>query len=246
MIRVDGSEDVVVVTLDDGRVNAMDVELLRDLTRIMGDLSDAPAVVLTGSGRAFSAGLDLRRLVDGGAAYVAELLPALSEAFLAVFDHPRPVVAAVNGHALAGGCVLAAASDVRLMSGGRIGLTELLVGVPFPIAVLEIVQHAFGPGAGELMLTGRSVDAAQALRCGLVHAAPPPDELLAEAVRRATAMGRLSASAYAMTKEQLHRPSRLRIDADRAEDDARMLAAWTDPSTLAAIGRFVESLARSS
>ncbi|MGI8723130.1 MAG: enoyl-CoA hydratase-related protein, partial [Geodermatophilaceae bacterium] len=60
------------------------------------------------------------------------------------FTHPRPVVAAVNGHAIAGGCVLAAAADVRLMSDGSIGLTELNVGVAFPTAALEIARHAAG------------------------------------------------------------------------------------------------------
>jgi len=243
MIRVDESDDVVVLTLDDGRVNAMDVDLLRDLTRVLSDLAEAPAIVVTGSGRAFSAGLDLRRLVDGGSGYVEQLLPALSDAFLAVFDHPRPVVAAINGHALAGGCVLAAASDVRLMSGGLLGLTELLVGVPFPIAVMEIVRFAFGPAASELALTGRTVDVGEALRCGLIHAAVEPDDLLDQAVRRATEMGRLSRSAYAATKEQLHRPTRRAIDEARTSDDARTLAAWTDEQTLGSIALFVQGLA---
>ena len=73
----------------------------------------------------FSAGVDLRALADGGAEYAGRFVAALSEAFLAVFDHPAPVVAAINGHAIAGGCVLAMCADVRLMSGGTIGLTEL-------------------------------------------------------------------------------------------------------------------------
>ena len=113
MISVEEHDGVALVRLDHGKVNALDLELLTAITATMSRLADAPAVVLTGARTVFSAGVDLRRIADGGPAYVREFLPALSQAFLAVFDHPRPLVAAVNGHALAGGCVLAAACDLR-------------------------------------------------------------------------------------------------------------------------------------
>jgi enoyl-CoA hydratase len=84
------------------------------------------AAVLTGHGPIFSAGVDLLRLRDGGPGYLEEFLPALSDAFLAVFRCPLPVVAAVNGHAVAGGCILVSACDRRVMNAdhGRIGVTE--------------------------------------------------------------------------------------------------------------------------
>ncbi|TMD98567.1 MAG: enoyl-CoA hydratase/isomerase family protein, partial [Chloroflexi bacterium] len=139
MIRVDHEDGVAVVRLEHGKVNALDVELLRAATATLRELASAPAIVLTGRGSAFCAGVDLRRVLDGGPAYSADLVDAISEAVLALFDHPRPVVAAINGHAIAGGCVLAAACDLRLMSGGSIGVTEVLVGVHFPTAALEVV-----------------------------------------------------------------------------------------------------------
>ena len=121
MIEVLDQDGIVIVRIQHGKVNALDLELVRAITVTMSEIADAAAIVLTGAGRAFSAGVDLRRIVDGGAAYVQEFLPALSAAFLAVFDCPRPVVAAVNGHAVAGGCVIAAACDVRAMCAGRSG-----------------------------------------------------------------------------------------------------------------------------
>ena len=108
MITVSTRGSVAVVQLDHGKVNALDLELLTAISSTMMELAEAPAVVLTGSGSVFCAGVDLHRIVDGGLDYVGEFLALLSTALLAVYDHPRPVVAAINGHALAGGCVLAA------------------------------------------------------------------------------------------------------------------------------------------
>ena len=100
--------------------------------------------MITGAGRCFSAGVDLPAIVNGGAEYTDRFMTALSAAFLAVFDHPAPVVAAINGHAIAGGCVFAMAADIRLMSAGTIGLTELAVGAMFPMAAIEICRYAMG------------------------------------------------------------------------------------------------------
>jgi len=242
MIRVDHEDGVAVVRLEHGKVNALDVELLRTATATLRELASAPAIVLTGRGSAFCAGVDLRRVLDGGPAYAADLVDAISEAVLALFDHPRPVVAAINGHAIAGGCVLAAACDLRLMSGGSIGVTEVLVGVHFPTAALEVVRHACGAAAEELVLSGRLLDAAEARRCGLVHEVVSPDELLVAAVRRAQALSRVPAPVYASTKERLRRPTRERITRDREADDARVSEAWQDPQALATIRAFLERI----
>jgi enoyl-CoA hydratase len=243
MIQVEHDGDVAIVRLEHGKVNALDLELLRAISETMRGLATAGAVVLTGTGRAFSAGVDLRRIVDGGAAYAEEFLPALSDAFLAVFDCPRPVVAAVNGHALAGGCVLAAAADLRLMSGGTLGLTELQVGVQFPTVPLEIARHAFGPRAGLLALTAGTFNAEEALRLGLVDQVTSPDDLLPAAVERAAALAACPADVYAATKEQLHREARRRIDERRVDDDRSATDVWTDGRTLAGIRAFLDRLA---
>ena len=147
MLDVEQRSGVAVVRLSHGKVNALDLDLLRAITAALAGLDESAAVVITGTGTAFSAGVDLQRIVAGGPAYIQEFLPALSEAFLAIFDHPGPVLAAINGHAIAGGCVIAAACDVRVMSAGKIGLAELSVGVPFPTSAMEIFRHVAGPAA---------------------------------------------------------------------------------------------------
>jgi enoyl-CoA hydratase len=166
----------------------------------------------------------------------------LSEAFLAVFDCPRPVVAAINGHALAGGCVIAAAADLRLMSGGTIGLTELLVGVQFPTVPLEIARYAFGPSAARLALTAAAYDVDTALRLGLVDEVVDADELLPDAIKQAATLATYPAHVYAATKEQLHREAKRRIDERRIADDKAASEVWTDDSTLSSIQAFVKRL----
>jgi enoyl-CoA hydratase len=242
MIQVEDRDGIAVVRMEQGKVNALDLELLHGITETFAGLLDADAVVLTGAGRAFSAGVDLRPLVEGGPAHVGAFLPALSEALLAVFTHPRPVVAAVNGHAIAGGCLLAVGADRRLMSGGTIGLTELLVGVAFPAAPFHILSWAVGPRAADLVLTGRALRPPEAVEVGLVDEAVAPEVLLDTALERAGTLGRIARSAFALTKEQL-RQGTLDAIARSADWDVRALAVWQSDETLAGMEQYLQSLA---
>src|SRR5262249_18597291 len=142
MIDRSQTDGVLTLRLAHGKASAMDAELLDALLRELdGIAEDVRAVVLTGTASIFSAGVDLFRLTRDGADYVRRFIPLLCRCLRALFAFPRPVVAAANGHAIAGGCILVLAADYRLMADGvgRIGVPELLVGVPFPAAALEIV-----------------------------------------------------------------------------------------------------------
>jgi enoyl-CoA hydratase len=238
---LDSADGVTIVRFDNAPVNALDLDLLEVITASMRGV-EGP-VVITGVGRSFSAGVDLRALVDGGSDYAERFVTALSEAFQAIFDHPAPVVAAVNGHAIAGGCVLAMCADVRVMSGGTIGLTELAVGVPFPVAALEICRYAMGISAPRAALGAKTIDADTALARGWVDAVVPKDELMSEAVAIARELGQYSPAAYAATKTQLHQPARAAIDAGAAAD-AAVRASWISEETRGRIAGFLETLAR--
>lgn len=230
--------------MDHGKVNALDLEFLRHLTTTFASLRDARAVVLTGATRAFSAGVDLNRLLDERPGHTEEFLEALSDAFIAVFDHPRPVIAAINGHAIAGGCVLAAACDVRLMSAGSIGLSELKVGVPFPITAVEIIRHATGTAADSLIVEASLLDPEQARSVGLVHHVVEPEGLLEESLRRAEAMAAIPDASFELSKQQLRRAARERIDRYRDADDKATAGLWKSDEVRESIGSFLASLRR--
>src|SRR5437764_8628045 len=125
MIERSESEGIVTLRLAHGKASAMDIELCDALRRELAASRDARAVILTGSGSIFSAGVDLFRMLKDGAGYVERFWPALSGVLEELFLFPRPAIAAANGHAIAGGCLLVAACDHRLMSGGKIGVPEL-------------------------------------------------------------------------------------------------------------------------
>ncbi|GAA1662911.1 enoyl-CoA hydratase/isomerase family protein [Fodinicola feengrottensis] len=244
MIETTEQDGIAVLQLDHGPVNALDLELLSALPLALASVAEASAVVLTGAGRCFSAGVDLKRIVDGGAAYVAEFLPALTVAASALFGHPKPVVAAVNGHALAGGCVLAVACDVRLMSAGTIGLTELAVGVPFPTVPMEIMRHGVGPVTSRLVLTADRLDPATAQSMGVIDEVVAPADLLPTALARAGRLAAVPAEVYALSKRQLQRPALDRIAAVQPVDDPVVLAQWSSPATHDLLLTFMENLSR--
>ena len=236
---VEVTDGVSVVRLDRPPVNALDLDLVEDAVATLGSL-EGP-VVVTGAGKCFSAGVDLRAVVDGGREYTERFLDAMPAAFLAVFDYPGPVVAAINGHAIAGGCVVAMAADVRLMSGGSIGLTEVAVGVPFPVSALEICRYAMGTSVSGATLGAQTVDAPTALQRGWIDAVVPPDELLSEAIATARALGEHSPFAYAATKDQLHRPARAAMDV-AADIDPRVREGWLSDETFARIATYLAGL----
>jgi len=247
MIEREDVDGVAVVRLAHGKVNALDVELLREIVRVFGDLANSghAAVVLTGSGRSFSAGVDLWRVVDGGAGYVDEFLPALCDAFLAVFTLGKPVVAAVNGHAIAGGAILACAADHRLMAepGGRVGVTELLVGVPFPPAALEIVRFALGETrARAAVVTGRTFEPPDALAAGFVDQLVPGAELSRASIDAALRLARVPADTFRLTKHQLRLPVHERLARYRPVYDSQVRDLWVTAVEDGRVRRFMESV----
>lgn len=241
MIEREDRDGVSVLRLAHGRASALDLELCEAITSAFDEVSaSGAAIVLTGTGSIFSAGVDLVRLTGEGAAYVRAFLPALSRAVGAIVSSDRPVVAAINGHAIAGGCILAAACDLRLMAdrGGRIGVPELLVGVPFPSIGITVLRAAIPLNRQrEVLLTGGTWPAAEAIERGLIDRIVPPEELLDAAVASARLMGAIEPRAFALTKRTLL--ASVREQLNEPELDA-VVEQWTSPATFDAIRAYLD------
>jgi enoyl-CoA hydratase len=242
MIEIDEREGIGVLRMCDGKANAMSIEFCELFIERLEELQASPvtAIVITGSARIFSAGVDLLRLLDGGAPYIRDLLPKLNRMLAGVFSCPKPVVAAINGHAIAGGCVLACAADRRLMGreAGRIGVTELLVGVPFPSAALEIMHCATSPQHfADVIFSGSTYAPAQAIERGLIHEIAESGTLLGDAINRAQTLAALPPNAFALTKRQIRQAYLDQINLDASRADVERI--WTAPGTLARIRDYV-------
>jgi enoyl-CoA hydratase len=208
MIRRERLDRIEVVRLEHGKANVLDLELANGIDEVFRELesSDAGAVVLTGRGSIFSAGVDLFRVLDGGPSYVEDFLPALERMMRRVFLFPRPLVTAINGHAIAGGCLLAICGDFRIMAEGRgrIGVPELLVGVPFPPFALEMLRFSVSPVVLQRMVYGgETVEAVVAREGGVVDEVVLADDLETVALSDARRLAELDREVFAVTKTQL-------------------------------------------
>jgi enoyl-CoA hydratase len=240
---------VAVIRMAHGKASALDVEFLLALSAAFDEVaaSGSRAVVLTGRGSIFGAGVDLIRLLEGGRPYLETFLPALSACFLGLFRLPKPTVAAINGHAIAGGCVLACACDQRIMARGRwrIGVNELIVGVPFPLAVVEIMRAAMAANhARTAVLTGRTYGPDEALACGLVDELSDEPSLLERATTVAAGLAAIPAGSYRLTKETLVRPALEACARHGPEADRRVLEAWGSEDVQRAVRAYVEKTLR--
>jgi enoyl-CoA hydratase len=244
MIELTHHGTVTALRMAHGKANALDLEFCEALTAQLDECERSPstsALVLIGSGRMFSAGVDLLRLVDGGAPYVRVFLPAVNRLFQRLFVFSKPLVTAVNGHAIAGGCVMASTGDARLMArdSGRIGIPELLVGVPFPVVPLEIMRFAAPvQHLQTLAYRGVTLAADEALERGLIDGVADPERLLDEAITAAQSLAALPASAFRLTKAQLREPALQRMNA-RATIDAEIQDVWATDRTLAIIRDYI-------
>jgi enoyl-CoA hydratase/carnithine racemase len=235
-IETSQHDGIAVLTLASDKVNALDVETLGEITAFVEACAEDASVrglVVTGQGTIFSAGLNVGEVLDNDAGRTEVLLDALTTALVRLFAFPKPTVAAINGPAVAGGCILACACDKRLIvEGARIGATELKVGVSFPVFAVELLLHACGSGAEQLMLDAALVDAEEACRRGLAHRVVGAEDMLPEALALAGSLARLDASAYALAKATTRRHALAVTDDETCRDlDRQALAQWQADTT---------------
>lgn len=204
--RHDEEGGIATLTLDDGKLNALNAEVFRELSAAVDDCADATAVVLAGREGVFTAGLNTKELADITPEGLTELLDVFGRTVMQVWAHPRPVVAACTGHAIAAGTMLAMAADHAVAAEGdfRWGLTETQIGFPLPDFAIQLSRHNVRSDRLEdLLLPGKVVEATTAVEVGFADELAEPGEVLTRATTKARELASLPSEAYATTKRRL-------------------------------------------
>lgn len=232
--------DVTVFRMQRPPANALDLEYALQLDAALMGLftaGDTGAVVLTGAGSCFSAGLDLKTVPHYDRDQQRAMVGALNSLFARVYTADVPVVGAVNGHAIAGGLVLALACDYRVGPSApcQLGLTEARVGVPFPVAAMAVVRAELAPPVARILtLQARNVGPEQALAWQVLDELEPPERVVARAVAVAQDMASLPRDSYPRIKRQLRADAIAPMEAALVEGKEPLLDAWLSNQAAAA------------
>lgn len=247
MWAIERNDHVAVVTMNSNKVNAQSEEFFEDLHRAFDTLEKEHAdcsVVLTGKGVVFSAGLDLKQVLPLFATRDQSRIEAWWQRYRAtnyrLFSYPRPTVAAVNGHAFAGGLITALACDRRIAASGtaRFSLNEVRIGIPMPSIYVEIIRYALGDRVcDELCLGAREYGVPEAAERGLFDEVVSPEKLLPRASEVAGDVLPDTFRAYAQTKTNLHAPTMARIAGPSAALDQAIPGNVSDIGCLRAQAR---------
>ncbi len=222
LVSVETRDEVAVVSLNRPKANAFSAELVAQLAAAFTPRSRARAVVLASAiPGIFSAGWDLPQIVDWDRAAMERFVAAYCDLVRRIFVFGPPVVAALSGHAIAGGLIVAMAADERIAAegNGKFGLSEVILGVSVPACLMEPFRHVVGARRMErLAAAGENLTVEQGLAAGLLDAAAPAAELLDRAVARARFLAGLSGPAYAAIKLRSRAAAIARFDQARDHD----------------------------
>jgi enoyl-CoA hydratase len=243
LVHLDRRDDgVAVITLDHPKVNSLSGALLEQLLAIATELTAAPpgAVVVTGGDRIFAAGAEISEF--GGPDEADVVGAKFTEALAALSAVPRMVIAAVHGYALGGGCELALACDLRFASTkARFGQPEILLGIIPGGGGTQRLARLVGPArAKDLVLTGRQVDADEALAIGLVDRVVGPDELMPTALAYAADLARGPLAAHALAKHAIDGGLDLDLDAGLGLEHAAFVDVFRTEDSQIGVRSFLE------
>lgn len=230
-------DSITTLCLTRGKVNALNEEMVDHLVEQFRRLKDDPgtrAVILTGQGSFFSFGLDVPELYSYSPEDFTRFLTKFTGLYLDIFEFPKPVVAAINGHAVAGGFMIATPCDYRVMATGKakISLNEVTFGSSVFAGSIEILRCVTGHRSAEkIAFSGKMYSADEAQALGLVDEGAEPEAVLARAQAIAAEKGARDTVAYAAIKKLLRDPVAEQIRRTEAASIRRFVEIWYSPST---------------
>jgi len=239
-IQIEKVGQIALLRIDRPPANAIDLDLAGEFATALEGIETADgigALIVTGAGNCFSAGLDLKAVPTYDRAQQRAMVMQVNRLFGGLYGLPLPTIAAVNGHSIAGGVILTLACDYRIGAEGdyKLGLAEARVGVPFPVAAMAIVRSELSPPVARTMvLTARNSSPRDAVSMGVLDELQPPERLLPRAIEIAHEMASLPHSVYRRIKRELRGPALAQIDDAIRNGNEPMLDSWLSSETRAA------------
>jgi 3,2-trans-enoyl-CoA isomerase len=247
-IQVTIKDRLALITLSRGKSNALNREMITELSDMLTNIEsdeNIGAAVITGKEHFFSAGLDLIELYDYDEAEAKSFWHLFLNFVSKITAFKKPLIAAINGHSPAGGCVIALACDVRVMAEGKyiIGLNEVPVGIIVPNSIFELYAFWLGKSAANRsLLEGKLFNPQEALAIGLIDEVVPAESILTAAERKARKYMAFEANTWSHSKKNIRKSLIEVTSADQSNDLELMLKQWWSPATRSILNTIINSL----
>lgn len=251
-IKVNIKGKIAVLSLDRGRSNAINSEMVSELYQIIRNIENDDTIaglILTGKDGFFSAGLDLIELYDYDEEKIREFWIDFLNLVTALVSFKKPMVAAISGHSPAGGCVLALCCDYRVMAEGKfiIGLNELPVGIIVPESIFHLYSFWLGSASAyRYLLEGKLLNTQEALSAGLVDEVVDPESILHAAERKMLMYIQMERTTWQQSKMNMREELLRKVSADPTVMLGHMLEQWWSPSTRSILNTIIQNLQKKS
>ncbi len=245
-VRLEVEDGVGTIRIDRPKMNALNVQVQEEIRACAAEAAtrdDVRAVIVYGGERVFAAGADVKEMADMSYTDMVARSGGLQSAFTAVAKIPKPVVAAVTGYALGGGCELALCADVRIAGeGATLGQPEILLGIIPGAGGTQRLTRLVGPSrAKDIIFTGRFVKADEALSIGLVDRVVPDEEVYTAAQTWARQFSKAAAYALRAAKESVDRGIEVDLETGLEIERVQFAALFATEDRTTGMRSFVES-----
>lgn len=236
-LGISKNEGIATVTLNRGKVNALNEQMVEQLKACFEELegdNTIRVIILTGRGRFFSFGFDIPEFLSYSKDSFVRYLTKFTDLYTYLFTFPKPVVAALNGHTIAGGCMLATACDYRIMASGKakISLNEIGFGSSVFAGSVEILKFCAGErNAQSILYSGAMYSAEQAKELGLVDQVSSEDSIIKDTETIAGDFAAKDASAFSSIKALLRKPAAEKMKEREKTSIREFIEIWYSDAT---------------
>lgn len=238
LTKVEIQDGIAVLGLNNGVTNALNLDFLNAISKNLHEFRDDASIngiVITSSNeKFFSIGFDIPQLFESTTEQVIEFYKTFNRLCLDIYTFPKPVIAAIIGHAIAGGCILAICCDYRSIAEGKklMGLNEIKLGLPVPYPADCILTQLVGPQtAREMVYTGEFYPPEELIQLGLVDQVLPLKEVLLKSIEKAKSLGALPHEAFSIIKRNRVELIEAQIQSKLAEKEQFFIERWNADDT---------------